>query len=326
MVTYYTLLRDYNIKLDDLTIKEGENILESLVKQYHDAYDVDDVEEMNRLDEEIEETTKTFKRKFVNVDGYLYNLFLHYTSSLLQVKLKKQRLKGIYLNLQTYISYLRKLEWDLYMLHSLLNLYFFSHGDDGVVSVWDYLDIEYDISKHIGEDVFHELHERYGINPVFMNQMDRIIQRVKDSILETQKIIEDDFYSPNDSQKMLDYNVSNVKDIIHDSIRDDSYSYQREKGLIDVQMGFIKAMKMEHELNMRYKELKKEFNKLMRGNNGFSSIVHGFYEEFGRNYPSYKEFERTYPKYNIKKSIYVPPDSEEENKLFDSYFRLKKER
>ena len=69
MVTYYTLLRDYNIKLDDLTIKEGENILESLVKQYHDAYDVDDVEEMNRLDEEIEETTKTFKRKFVNVDG-----------------------------------------------------------------------------------------------------------------------------------------------------------------------------------------------------------------------------------------------------------------
>jgi len=327
MVTYYSLLKDYNIKLEDLTIREAENILESLVKQYYEAYDENNIEEMKRVDEEIDETMETLRKgKFTNLNGFLYNVFLHYSSSLLQVKLKRQQLNGTYRNLQTYISYLRRLEWDLYMLHVLLHLYFFSHGDDGVVSVWDYLDIEYDISKHVGDDVFHELHERYGINPVFMNQMDRIIKRVRDDILETQKIIEDEFYSPNDSQEMLDYNVSNVKNHIHEYIRDDFYSYQREKGLIDVQMGWINAMKIEHELNMRYKALKKEFNKIMRGNNGFSSIVHGFYDEFGGNSPSYKEFEKRYPKYNIKKSRYVPPDSREEDKLFDSYFRLKKER
>lgn len=325
MVTYYTLLKDYNVRLEDLTINEAEHLLESLVKQYHDAYDKGDEEEMKRLDDEIEETIGTLKKgKFVNLEGFVYNQFLFYSSSLFQVELKKQILKKTYYNLQTYISYLRKLEWDLYMLHSLLSLYFFSHSDEGVVSVWDHLDIEYDISKYIGDDVFHELHERYGINPVFMNQMDRIIKHMRDSILETQKIIEERFYSPNDSREMLEDNVSDIKNHIHEMIRDDSYSYQREKGVIDVQMGWINAMKIEHELNMRYKGLKKEFNKIMRGNNGFSSIVHGFYEEFGKNYPSYKEFEKGYPKYNIKKSTYVPPDSREEDKLFDSYFRLKK--
>ena len=327
MVSYNNLRKEYDSRMDDLTPKEGENLLKSLVKQYYDAYDVDDVEEMNRLDEEIDNTRNMFKRgKFVNVDGFLYNTFLFYSSSLFQVKLKKEQLISAYSNIRTYISYLKHLEFGLYVLHLLLNLYFFSHGDDGVVSVWDYLDIEYDISKHVGDDVFHELHERYGINPVFMNQMDRIIASVKDDILETQKLIEERFYSPKDSPEMLNNCVSDVRRNIHEIIKDDYYDYQREKGLIDAQMDLINIMKLEHALNMSYRELKKKSNKLMRGNNGFSSIVHMFYDEFGRNYPSYKEFEKTYPKYNIRKSIYVPPDSEEGNKLFDSYFRLKKER
>ena len=312
------------MKIDDLTPKEGEHLIESLVKQYYDAYDEEDEERINQLDEEIDETIQMMERgKFVNVKGFLYNTLLHYSSSLLEVKLKKARLTSAYHDLQTYFSYLRHLEFGLSVLHLLLNLYFFSHGDDGVVSVWDYLDIEYNISKHVGDDVFHELHERYGINPVFMNQMDRIIKHVRDDILETQQIIERKFYYPNDSPEMLDNSVSKVRENIHEMIKDDCYSYQRDKGLIDVQIGWINVMQIEHALNMRYKELKEKSNNLMRGNNGFSPIVHGFYDEFGRNYPSYKEFEKQYPKYNIRKSIYVPPDSREENKLFDSYFRLK---
>ena len=312
------------MKMDDLTPKEGENLIKSLVKQYYDAYDEGDEERINQLDEEIDNTTTMLERgKFVNVQGFLYNTLLHYSSSLLEVKLKKARLTSAYHDLQTYLSYMRRLEWDLYMLHSLLSLYFFSHGDDGVVSVWDYLDIEYDISKHVGDDVFHELHDKYGINPVFMTQMDRIIQRVRDDILETQKIIEERFYYPNDSPEMLEDSVSKVRENIHETIKEDCYRYQREKGLIDVQMGWINAMKIEHELNMRYKELKKKSNNLMRGNNGFSPIVHEFYNTFGKNYPSYKEFEKTYPQYNIRKSTYVPPDSRKDGKLFDSYFMLK---
>ena len=324
MVTYNNLKRDYNMKMDDLTPQEGEHLIESLVREYYDAYDVDDVERINQLDGEIDETIKMMERgNFVNVRGFLYNTLLHYSSSLLQIKLKRETLTGFYKTLHTYVSLIKQLEGDLYLLHSLMRLYFFDYSETKITNVWDDLDIEHDISNIVGDDFFHELHERHGINSVFMNHMDRIISHVCDSILETQKMIEERFYSPNDSPQMLEENVSIIRNNLHDMIRDDSYSYQREKGLIDIEMGFINAMKVEHELNMRYKELKKAFNKLMRGNNGFSPIVHDFYNNFGRNYPSYKEFEKTYPKYNIRKSTYVPPDSRKDGKLFDSYFMLK---
>lgn len=53
-----------------------------LVRKYYDAYDVDDLDEIQRLDEEIDRTIGMLKeRGFVNLGGFLYNTFLYYSSS-----------------------------------------------------------------------------------------------------------------------------------------------------------------------------------------------------------------------------------------------------
>ena len=53
-----------------------------MVRKYYDAYDVDDLDEIQRLDEEIDRTIGMLKeRGFVNLGGFLYNTFLYYSSS-----------------------------------------------------------------------------------------------------------------------------------------------------------------------------------------------------------------------------------------------------
>ena len=55
MVTYNNVLKDYKNKLDELSPNDVMSILESLIKQLYEAYDVYDLEKMEIYKKELDD-------------------------------------------------------------------------------------------------------------------------------------------------------------------------------------------------------------------------------------------------------------------------------
>ena len=322
MVTYNNLVKNYKEKLNDLTSEEVVSILDLLVKQLYEAYDVYNVEEMDKCHKELEEAMDIFESKFNNIRLYVWRTKLYYESSLHQLKLRKSLLSDSHHNLESYIHLYGQVESDFFHLNSILRTYYYNYSNREIDSITGHLLFEHNIGDVYDEKIYDELWDEFGVNYFLMGNLDNLIGDVRDSILNTMKIIEDRFYSPNDSQKELDDTISDIRNHVHELIEEDIYRYQREKGIVNIELGWITVHQIEHELNQAYGKLKKVIEEMFDGDNGFNSI-HEFYREMrledNPNLQWEEDDEKEYPKYNIMESRFIPPESRKDDKMWEKY-------
>lgn len=322
MVNYNNLKKDYKDKLDDLTPEEAMSLLESLIKNFYDAYDVYDVEKMKVCHEEIEETMNILESNFSNIRNYVWNTKMYYETSLSQFKFRKSILRDSYHDLKQYIQLCDELESNLIILSSILSTYFFNYSNRDIDGIIGHLLVEHEMEDVCDAKIDEELWDKFGINYFLMGNLDNLIGKVRDNMLELMKIIEENYYSPNGSNEDLDDSISEIKNHVHDLIKDDFYRYQREKGIIDLELGWIDAYQIEYELNKAYGKLKKEIEELFEGNNGFIYLNRSYYALMLEDNPNLKfEDEVIYhPQYNIMETRFIPPEHRKDDKMWEKYY------
>ena len=321
MVTYNKLSLDYYEKLEDLTPKEVMSILESLIKKYYDADYEHDYENHEKYYDELEAVVDSLDNKFKNIRAYTWRTKFFYGNSLLQFRLRKYILRDSYRSLESYIYLYDQLTSNYLHLCSLLNTYYLNYSNSIIDEIIGHLLIEHDMEDVCDKNIDDELWDNYGVNGFLMDNLDNLISNVRDSILETMKIIDERFYSPNDSEEVLKDAILDVKNHVHELIENDSYKYQREKGVVDLELGWINVFTIEHELNKDYGKLKKKSEDLFDGDNGFNNIIRVFYEHKLENNPNLK-FEEDmiyHPHYNIMESRFIPPESQKDEKKWEKY-------
>ena len=312
MVTYNNLVKNYEEKLDDLTPKDVMSILESLVKQLYDAYNVNDIEKMEMYNRELNDAMDVFNGKFNNIEVYVWRTKLYYESSLHQYRLRKSILKDSFQELESYIHLYGLVETNFLHLHSILSTYYFNYSNSEIDSIVGHLLVEHDMDEVCDEEIDKELWDEFGVNYFLMDNLDDLIAEVRDSILESMKIIEKKYYSTNDSEELLEECVSDIRNHVHDLIGEDFYRYQREKGIVDVELGWINVFKIEYELNKAYGKLKKEIEETFEGDNGFNHI--------NKYYRDNDVDDKWVPKYNIMESRFIPPESRKDDKKWEKYY------
>lgn len=319
-------MKDYKEKLDDLTPEEVMSILKSLIKQLYEAYEDYDLEKMEIYNSELDDAINLFDGKFNNVIVYVLRTKLFYESSLHQFKLRKSLLRDSYHSIISYIHLYGRVESDFLNLCSILRTYYFNYSNSEIDCITGHLLVEHNMEEVCDKKIDEELWDNYGVNYFLMGNLDKLIGDVRDDILETMKIIEKDYYSPNDSQEVLDDSISNVRNRVHDIIEDDSFRYQREKGLIDVELGWINVFQLEHELNQSYGKLKKKIEETFEGDNGFIHINQIYHEkrfEINSDICSFEEDMEFYPNYNIMETRFIPPEHLKDEKMWEKYYDWK---
>ena len=322
MVTYNNLMKDYKEKLDDLTPEDVMSILESLIKQLYDAYSVFDFDKMNFYQAELDDAIDVFRGKFNNVDVFVWRTKVYYSTSLHQYEMRKSSLRYSFSYLESFIYLYGDVESKFLHLCSILSTYYFNYSNGIIDEITGHLLVEHDINEVCDDNIDEELWDNYGVNYFLMGNLDKLISEIRDSILETMKIIEEKFYSPNDSPEILEDAVSDIRSHIHELIEEDFYRYQRDKGIVDIELGWIDAYKIEHDLNKAYGKLKKEIEELFEGNNGFINLNRSYYEFRLEDNPNLKfEDDMIYhPQYNIMETTFIPPEHQKDEKKWEKYY------
>lgn len=322
MVTYNNLIKDYNEKLDDLSPDDAMSLLESLIKQLYDAYDVYDMEKMKRYTDELDDAVDVLDKKFRNIPLFVWRTKLFYEMSLHQFKLRKSNLRGSFQDVESYIHLYGQVESNFLHLNSILRTYYFNYSNGVIDEVTCHLLVEHEMEDVCDKNIDEELWDSYGVNYFLMGNLDTLIGDIRDNILETMKLIEDRYYSPNDSQEVLDDSISDIRNHVHELIEEDFYKYQREKGIIDIELGWIDLFQIEHQLNQAYGKLKKEIEEAFDGDNGFNHINHFYYDMRLEDNPNLKweDDARWHPKYNIMETRFIPPESRKDDKMWEKYF------
>ena len=321
MVTYNNVLKDYKEKLDDLSPKDVMAILESLIKQLYEAYEVYDLEKMEIYKKELDDAMEFFDGKFRNVGVYVWRTKLYYESSIHQYQLRKSLLRDGFHNLESFIHLYGQIESNFLHLCSILRMYYFNYSNGVIDEVTGHLLVEHDMEDVCDNNIGEELWDSYGVNYFLMGNLDNLVGEVRDAILETMKIIDERYYSPDDSPEVLDDSISDVRNRVHEIIESDSFRYQREKGIVDVELGWINVFQMEHELNNAYGKLKKEIEEMFEGDNGFNHINKFYYEMRLEDNPNLKleDDEKWNPKYNIMETRFIPPEYRKDDKMWEKY-------
>ena len=322
MVTYNNVLKDYKNKLDELSPNDVMSILESLIKQLYEAYDVYDLEKMEIYKKELDDAMELFDGKFRNVGVYVWRTKLYYESSIHQYKFRKSILRDSYHGLESYIHLYGQVESSFLHLRSILSTYYFNFSNSVIDEVTGHLLVEHDMEDVCDKNIDEELWDAYGVNYFLMGNLDRLVGDIRDDILETMKIIDERHYSPDDSPEVLDDSISDVRERVHEIIESDFFRYQREKGLVDVELGWINVFQIEHELNQAYGKLKKEIEEMFEGDNGFNHIHRMYYEEGLKNNPNLKleDEGKWHPKYNIMETRFIPPEHQKDEKRWEKYY------
>ena len=330
MATYNNLLNEYKDKLDDLTPEDVKSLLESLVRKEIEAYKVYDFDKMKLCTKEINDAMDLLDNRFNNIRLFVSRRRCYYESSLHMFRIRRGILRDAFHNLEAYIHLYGQLESSFFHLHDLLSIYYFNYGNSHVDNVIGKLSCCEEVSDEvvdvIVENVYDDIHNDIGINYFLMGNLDDSIGVVRDSILETMEMIEEKHYSPNDSQKELDDSISEIRNHIHELIEDDYYQYQRENGIVEVELGWVDVFKIEHELNKAYGMLKSSIEELFDGNNGFKDFVELFHENVSRDKHPREEVDSWHPKYNIMETRFIPPEIRKDDKIWEKYYNWKERR
>lgn len=322
MVTYNNLMKDYKEKLDDLTPEDVMSLLESLIKQIYDAYSVSDIENMNIYQKELDDAIDVLDGRFRNIKLFVWRTKVYYATSLHQYERRKSILRDSYHHLESFIHLYGDVESKYFHLCSILSTYYFNYSNGIIDEITGHLLVEHDIKDVCDKNIDEELWDNYGVNYFLMGNLDKLIGEIRDSILESMKMIEDRFYSPIDSPEILDDSISDVRNHIHELIEEDFYRYQREKGIIDIELGWIDVYQIEYDLNKAYGKLKKEIEKLFEGNNGFINLNRLYYELRLEDNPNLKFEDEVifHPQYNIMETRFIPPEHRKDDKMWEKYY------
>ena len=322
MVTYNNLVKEYKDKLDDLTPEDVMSILQSLIKQFYDAYDVYDIEKMEFYKRELDDAMRIFDGKFRNIGVYVWRTKLYYESSIHQYKLRKSILRDSFHNLESYIHLYGQVESKFLHLNSILRTYYYNYSNGEIDEIIGHLLVEHNMEEVCDKNIYEELWDNFGINYFLMGNLDNLIGEVRDEILETMKIIDERYYSPNDSPDVLEDSISDVRNHVHELIEEDFYRNQREKGIVDIELGWINVFQIEHELNNAYGFLKKEIEEMFEGDNGFNRINKFYHEMRLEDNPNlqWEDEEKWHPKYNIMETRFIPPEHLKDDKRWEKYY------
>ena len=320
MVTYNNVLKDYKNKLDELSPKDVMSILESLIKQLYEAYDVYDLEKMEIYTKELDDAVDVFDGRFRNIGVYVWRTKLYYESSIHQFKMRESLLRDSFHELESYIHLYGQVESNFLHLRSILSTYYFNFSNSVIDEVTGHLLVEHDMEEFGEIDINNELWNNYGVNYFLMGNLDDLIGDIRDNILENMKIIDKRYYSPNDSPEVLDDSISDVRERVHEIIESDFFRYQREKGLVDVELGWINVFQIEHELNQAYGKLKKEIDVMFEGDNGFNHLHRLFSDEGSNPGSTMDDEDKWHPRYNIMETRFIPPEHLKDDKRWEKYY------
>jgi len=310
MVSYNTLDKELRGKLNDLTSDEVMSILDSNVKNIYDAFFIYDLENMKKYKDELEHTQKILESKFNNVRGYSLERMLFYETSISHVRLRWFLLEQLRKETESYVYLYGHLETLFFHLVDVLDIYYWNYSNYsfltdlfGDLAIKERLPITFPLNDRY---VFGE----YGTNDRLMRMLDDLIGEIRDEILDIMERIEKNQYSPDENPQEWEEVFDMYKSHVHEIIEEEQYSYQKEKGIIDVELGFIPIHQIRMDVHEAYGELKKEIEELFEGDNGFNRIRKFFIESFLERNPdgNVEEELKHYPKYNIMKTKLIPPE------------------
>ena len=258
-------------RLDDLSEEEVGSILENLVKEFYKAYYVYNLPRMKQLMDELDETKKVFKTKYNNIENYCNSIKLSYASNFsvlkerktLKVKVASEFMEFAYLSMQ--------LEKNYEFLMSVLNIYFFNHGED----------------KHL------------------MERLDKLIGILRDNMLNLMNLIEE--YHHHFTKKEVENIILSIREHIHDIIEKGEYKFMKEMDGVDIEMKLIKLYNYAPSLEQAYDTIKEYVDELFEDNNGFKPIIREI-ECRMNDIPEEKlnEILLEYPQYDIMTTKYTP--------------------
>ena len=287
------------------------SILDSLIKQLYDSYFDYDRESMKKHRKQLDNVQDILESKFNNIRTYSIRREMFYETSIQDVRIRGLMLSHFRKSVESFVHLYGDLETLRFHLEDVLDIYFWNYSNYGMLSdlfgdlaIKEHLPITFPLNDRY---VFGE----YGTNERLMMMLDDLIGRLRDDILETMEIIDKKYYSPDVSQHSMEETFSTYKSNAHTYIvEDDFYSYEKEKGILDVELGFIPIHKIYYEVNDAYKELKMGIDELFDGDNGFSKIYPFFIKQFLKNHPdgNVDEELKRFPKYNIMETKFIPPE------------------
>lgn len=271
MTSKNNLEKGYKEKLYELTEEEVGSLVENLVKEYHKAYYTYDLQEMAHKTEELDDTLEILKTKYNNIENYCTSMKLAYSSNLSVLKEMKNVKANLSSEMMSFAFLSIQLEKNYEILMSILNTYFFNHGDDEVL----------------------------------MKRLDKLIGMLRDNMLNLMKVIE--HYHHHFTKKEIDENISSIRRHIHEIIEKDEFKFMKEMDGVDIEMHLIELYNYAFPMEQAYDTIKKCVDDLFEGNNGFKHIIY----EIECNMEGISEEKLTellleYPQYNIMETKYIP--------------------
>lgn len=271
MTSKNNLEKGYKEKLYELTEEEVGSLVENLVKEYHKAYYTYDFQEMAHKNEELDDTLEILKTKYNNIENYCTSMKLAYSSNLSVLKEMKNVKTKLSSEMMSFAFLSIQLEKNYEILMSILNTYFFNHGDDKVL----------------------------------MERLDKLIGMLRDNMLNLMKVIE--HYHHHFTKKEIDKNISSIRRHIHEIIEKDEFKFMKEMDGVDIEMHLIELYNYAFPMEQAYDTIKKCVDDLFEGNNGFKHIIY----EIECNMEGISEEKLTellleYPQYNIMETKYIP--------------------
>lgn len=271
MTKKHNIEKGLDEKLDDLSQDEVEAILENLIKEFYKAYSDYNLPMMKHFIDELERTKKAFKGKYNNIEHYCTFIKLSYASNLSVLKDRKNIKANTLCQLMTFSLLSYQLGKNYEFMLSVLNTYFFNHGDDEVL----------------------------------MDQLDKLIRMLRDNMLQLMNLIEE--YHHHYTKKEIENIILSIREHIHDIIEKEEFGFVKEMDGVDIEMTLIELYNFSFTVEQAYETIKKEVDDLFKENNGFKQIIREI-ECRMNGIPEDKldELLLEYPQYNIMETKYIP--------------------